>query len=191
METDVKYWWGMNISPVSKVMIAGSFRWNIISTQFSLWNNSSDDFNQPIEIILASLCSIYLKHTCSYWLRPALLAKVAISLICLHPVFSYSVMDEYQIEQSANAFATGLQAEDQRGGSWWILACLYSPLMWILSWWRLKEDFGNIYPWCSGELRESTNSSEGLHAVVNLLSISFGKQTVALEIGGATQNNTS
>lgn len=56
--------------------------------QFRLWNNSSDDFNQPIEIILASLCSIHLKHTCSYWLRPALLARVAISLICLHPLFS-------------------------------------------------------------------------------------------------------
>lgn len=161
--------------------------------QFRLWNNSSDDFNQPIEIILASFCSIHLKHTCSYWLRPALLAKVAISLICLHPVFSYSVMDQYQIEQSVNSFASELQAADQRGGSWWILACLYSPLMWKLSWYRLKEDFGNIYEasWCSGELRESTNSSERLRAVVNLLRILFGKQTDGLEMCDAAQSNTS
>lgn len=86
-------------------------------------------------------------------------------------------MDQHQIEQFANAFACGREAQDQRRRSRWKFARLYSPPMWILLWCRLKDGFGNIYECsrCSGELSEGTDSSERLHTVVNLLSIPFWK----------------
>lgn len=75
------------------------------------------------------------------WLKPVLFAKVAISLTCIHPVFSYRLMDQYQIEQFVNAFARGLQAEHQRAVGWWVLPQLYSPLTFPR--WRQKDEFGS------------------------------------------------